>query len=215
MISNDANKQLVRRLVEEAINGRNLDVIRELADGELARAARRWIGPFRASFPDFTMEVVDVIAEGDRVVGHFRCSGTHLGEWNGIQPTGKRFHEIDEIYIFRVQNGRLTAFDAVEDNLPAYANSASIFARRSPSRFRLDRDAAVLGRQALQRPFSPVTCRGLPALQVVQRPDAIAEMHPCGAVFGTAGVPACKRVVLRGLAQRLVFQRLINCSSHF
>jgi predicted ester cyclase len=117
MTSSDENKQLVRRLVQEAINAGNVDVVDELADGELAQAARRWIGPFRTSFPDFTMEIIDVIAEGDKVVGHFRCSGTHLGEWNGIEPTGKRFHDIDEIYIFRVQNGALTSFDAVEDNL--------------------------------------------------------------------------------------------------
>lgn len=73
-------KGLVRRLVEEAVNARNLDLVDELAEGKLAEAARRWIGPFRASFPDFTMNIVDLIAEGDTVVGHFRCSGTHSGE---------------------------------------------------------------------------------------------------------------------------------------
>lgn len=113
----DENKQLVRRLVEEAINARHIDVVDELADGQLAEAAKRWIGPFRASFPDFTMEIVDLIAEGDTVVGHFRCSGTHRGEWNGIPATGNRFHDVDEVYIFRVRNAKLAGFDAVEDNL--------------------------------------------------------------------------------------------------
>lgn len=113
----DEGKQLVRRLVEEAINARDVDVVDELADGELAQAAKRWIGPFRASFPDFTMDIVELIGESDAVVGHFRCAGTHLGVWNGIPPTGKRFHDIDEIYIFRVRDGKLTAFHAVEDNL--------------------------------------------------------------------------------------------------
>jgi hypothetical protein len=61
----DRNKELVRRLIEEAINGRNLDVIDELADGELASAAKRWIGPFRSSFPDLSMRTVDLIGEGD------------------------------------------------------------------------------------------------------------------------------------------------------
>lgn len=111
------NKELVRRLIEEAINARNLELVDELADRDLAAAARRWIGPFRTSFPDFTMTIVDLVAEGDTVVGHFQCSGTHRGEWNGIQPTGKRFQNVDEIYIFRVREGKLTAFVAVEDNL--------------------------------------------------------------------------------------------------
>ena len=80
----DENKDLVRRLIQEAINERNLDAVDKVAHGELARVVKRWIGPFRASFPDFTMKIVALIAEGDTVVGHFQRSGTHRGEWNGI-----------------------------------------------------------------------------------------------------------------------------------
>jgi predicted ester cyclase len=116
-VTSSENKELVRRLVDEAINARNHDVVDELATGELATAAKRWIGPFRTSFPDFTMEIVDLVAEGDTVVGHFRCSGTQLGEWNSIPPTGRRFQDVDEIYIFHVREGRLVSFLAVEDNL--------------------------------------------------------------------------------------------------
>jgi hypothetical protein len=116
MTSSD-NKKLVRRLITEAIDAGDLDAVDELATGELAVAAKRWIGPFRTSFPDFTMKIVELVAEGDTVVGHFQCSGTHLGEWNGIPPTGRRFQDVDEIYIFRVQDGKLTSFVAVEDNL--------------------------------------------------------------------------------------------------
>jgi len=93
-------------------------VLDEIADGEVAAAARRWIGPFRESFPDFTMRVVDLVAEGNQVVAHFTCSGTHEGEWRGRPPTGRRFEDVDEIYIFRVESARLTGATAVvEDNL--------------------------------------------------------------------------------------------------
>jgi len=92
---------LVRRLVEEAVN-RDLDVLDEVARGEFPAAARRWVGPFRGSFPDFQMENVDLVADGEKVAAHFRCSRTHLGEWMGHPPTGRRFHDVDEIYIFRV-----------------------------------------------------------------------------------------------------------------
>lgn len=115
-MSPSENKELVRRLVEEAINAQNLDAVDELATGELAVAAKRWIGPFRTSFPDFTMKIVQLVAEGDIVVGHFQCSGTHRGEWNSIPPTGRTFHDVDEIYIFRVREGKLASFVAVEDN---------------------------------------------------------------------------------------------------
>ena len=117
-MSLDANKNLVRRLVEEAVNARNLDVLDEVAEGPVAADARRWIGPFRESFPDFRMEVVDLVAEGDKVVAHFKCSGTHEGEWRGRPATGRRFEGIDEIYIFRVKGDRLVEIAAVvEDNL--------------------------------------------------------------------------------------------------
>ena len=111
------NRALVHRLVE-IVNDRNLDALPEVASGQIAREAERWIGPFRDSFPDFHMDVVDVIVEAEKVVGHFRCSGTHEGEWRGIPASGRRFENIDEIYIFRVHDGRLdSALAVVEDNL--------------------------------------------------------------------------------------------------
>jgi SnoaL-like polyketide cyclase len=82
----EENKVLVRRLVEEAVNPRNPDVLDEVARGEFALAARRWAAPFRDSFPDFQMEIVDLVAGGGKVAAHFRCSGTHLGEWMGHPP---------------------------------------------------------------------------------------------------------------------------------
>lgn len=113
----EQNKLLVRRLVEEAVNPGNLDVLDELAEGEMAAAARRWIGPFRDSFPDFRMEILDLVADGEKVAAHFRCSGTHLGEWMGHPPAGRRFQDIDEIYIFRVSDGKLARAFGVEDNM--------------------------------------------------------------------------------------------------
>jgi predicted ester cyclase len=113
----EANKQLVRRLVEEVVNERNVEPLDELAQGEFARLARRWISPFRSSFPDFRMEIVDLVAENNTVVGHFKCSGTHRGEWLGVAATERRFESVDEIYVFRVENGRLANAVAVEDNL--------------------------------------------------------------------------------------------------
>ena len=112
-----ANKRLVRQLVEEVVNRRDPTVLGEVADGEMARRARAWIDPFRGAFPDFRMEIVELIAEGDKVVAHFRCSGTHEGAWLGQPPTGRRFEDVDEIYIFQVREGRLTDAVAVEDNV--------------------------------------------------------------------------------------------------
>ena len=63
------------------------------------------------------MRIVDLVAEGDKVVAHFRCSGTHSGEWLGVPPTRARFEDVDEIYIFTVRNGKLSDALGVEDNV--------------------------------------------------------------------------------------------------
>jgi predicted ester cyclase len=113
----EANKAVVRRLVEEVLNGGHLEVIDELYAPELAGAARRWIEPFRASFPDVHMELVELIAEGDKVVGRFTCSATHLGAWLGHAPTGRRFERVDEVSIFRFRDGRIAQVWSLEDTL--------------------------------------------------------------------------------------------------
>jgi predicted ester cyclase len=116
-MSHEEHKKLVRRLVE-IVNEGDLDSIDEVATGQIASEAQRWVGPFRDSFPDFRMELVDVIAEDDKVVGYFKCSGTHEGIWRGHPPSGRRFEAIDEVYVFRVEGGKLAAAIAVvEDNL--------------------------------------------------------------------------------------------------
>jgi predicted ester cyclase len=113
----DANKKIVRRLINQVLNGGHLEVIDELYAPELAPAAKRWITPFRASFPDVHMEIVELIAEGDKVVGRFTCSATHLGQWLGQAPTGRRFERVDEVGIFRLRDGRIADAWSLEDTL--------------------------------------------------------------------------------------------------
>lgn len=113
----EQNKDVVRRLVDEVMNGGRLDRIDELYAPSLARAARRWIEPFQMSFPDMRMRVIELIAEDDKVVGRFTCSATHLGEWLGHAPTGRRFEDIAEVYIFRLSEGRIVQAWGIEDTL--------------------------------------------------------------------------------------------------
>jgi hypothetical protein len=68
---------VVRRLIDEVVNAGRIDVIDELYAPHIAEGARRWIAPFLESFPDVQMEIVDLIAEGEKVVGRFRCSADH------------------------------------------------------------------------------------------------------------------------------------------
>lgn len=47
------------------------------------------VAQFRAAFPDFSMTVEDVVAEGDKVVMRCRARGTHLGAFGAFPPSGR------------------------------------------------------------------------------------------------------------------------------
>jgi predicted ester cyclase len=63
------------------------------------------------------MELVELIGEGDKVVGRFTCSATHLGEWLGQAPTGRRFERVKEVWILRFRDGRIVHVWSLEDTL--------------------------------------------------------------------------------------------------
>ena len=114
-VSAEENKAMVRRLLE-AINTGNMDVVDELFTPEVAGQAKQGFTAFRSGFPDWREEIVDVVAEEDKLMGRFKCSGTHRGEMMGIAPTGRHM-EVDEVYFLRVQEGKFVEFWGLEDNL--------------------------------------------------------------------------------------------------
>jgi predicted ester cyclase len=113
-------KALVRRFVDEAVNGGHDELIGELFAPDMEESAREWFGAFRASFPDVHMDVVQLVAEGDTVVGRFECSATHLGEWRGNAPTGRRFEKVDEVYFFTFSGDRIASAWGLEDTLDRF-----------------------------------------------------------------------------------------------
>lgn len=114
------NKQTVRRFVEEAVNGGQDELVDELFTSEAAAFARDWFGAFRRSFPDLRMDLVELIGEGESVVGRFTCSATHLGDWRGHPPTRRRFEDVDEVYFFTFAGDRIAAVWGIEDNFDRY-----------------------------------------------------------------------------------------------
>ncbi|MGV0738135.1 ester cyclase [Mycobacterium syngnathidarum] len=69
------------------------------------------------AFPDLHVKVVEMIAEGDTVVARNIVTGTHQGdEYLGLAATGKSV-EYNEIFIFRLEYGRVTETFGVVDLL--------------------------------------------------------------------------------------------------
>jgi predicted ester cyclase len=119
-MAGESNKEAVRRFVSEAVNNGHDEVIDELVAPEMTSRVREWFGAFRRSFPDVHMELVELIAEDDTVVGRFACSATHLGEWRGHAPTNRRFENVDEVYFFRFEGGRIAGVWGLEDSLDRF-----------------------------------------------------------------------------------------------
>jgi predicted ester cyclase len=113
-------KSIVRRFIDEAVNGGREERVDELFTSEMAGWVRDWFGAFRRSFPDVEMRTVALVAEGDTVVGRFACSATHQGEWRGHAPTGRRFEDVDEVYFFTFEGERISAVWGVEDSLDRF-----------------------------------------------------------------------------------------------
>jgi predicted ester cyclase len=114
------HKETVRRFVNEAVNRGREEIIDDLFTDEMTEWVREWFGAFRRSFPDLRMELVELVAEGDKVVGRFACSGTHTGEWRGHSPTGRRFEKVDEVYFFTFAGDRIAGLWGVEDTLDRF-----------------------------------------------------------------------------------------------
>jgi steroid delta-isomerase-like uncharacterized protein len=117
-MSTEAHKALARRVFEEVLNGRNLDLLDQVATPDYIEhnplpGQRTGIDGIRDRYtmvltafdPQFTVE--DLVAEGDRVVLRWSQSGTHVGQFLGMPPTG-RSYRTSGIEIWRVENGKLT-----------------------------------------------------------------------------------------------------------
>jgi serine phosphatase RsbU (regulator of sigma subunit) len=101
----EENKAIFRRYIEEVWNRTNLDLVDEIFDRYISHQpdgsvlergpedVKRFVIEFRAGFPDFRISIDDQIAEGDKVMVHATIRGTHQREFRGMAPTGKEIEE--------------------------------------------------------------------------------------------------------------------------
>lgn len=60
----------------------------------------------RKAFPDWREDLVDIIAQEDKVVTRYHSTGTQLGNWDGVDSTGNKV-DIYEASIYRLKNGKI------------------------------------------------------------------------------------------------------------
>jgi predicted ester cyclase len=114
-MSTEENKAVVRREQEELWNHTgDLDAAEELFAAGQAEAAKQEAADFRQGFPDVVSTIEDIIAEGDKVVAHWRSRATHQGNYMDIPPTGNRV-EFTGISVYRIEEGKIAESWTVED----------------------------------------------------------------------------------------------------
>lgn len=96
----ERNKALARREQEAFWSGGDASIAHDLFAPRVTEGDGRVVSPAdltaqmqmqRRAAPDVQIRVLEQVAESDLVVSRLEITGTHLGEWQGIPPTGKRF----------------------------------------------------------------------------------------------------------------------------
>lgn len=115
-MSLESNKAVVRRYIEEVINGGKHDLIDELFAPEMRERVRGFLAGGDDPFPDGQEEIQSLVAEGETVVAHWILRGTHTGTYFDIPATGKRV-EAHAFSIYFFQNGQIVNDLMVFDHL--------------------------------------------------------------------------------------------------
>jgi uncharacterized protein YndB with AHSA1/START domain/predicted ester cyclase len=120
-------KATVRRFIEQGAAKNDPKVIDELVAPDFVwhnpmpgapptrEGVKMAIAGFASAFPDYRLAVVDLLAEGDKVVSRIRFSGTNKGSLMGAPPTGKSV-DIEFWHVERLRGGKIVERWNVMDN---------------------------------------------------------------------------------------------------
>jgi steroid delta-isomerase-like uncharacterized protein len=116
-MSAQENEALVRRYFEEVWGKGNLAAVDDFMAADYVEhtlppgsrpgrdTLKQYVAMYHNAFPDVSSVLHDILAQGDRVAYRWSASGTHLGEWAGIPPTG--LHMMTRgITIHRIAGGK-------------------------------------------------------------------------------------------------------------
>lgn len=140
-MSLEDNKALVRRMFEEVFMQGNLAAVDQLfaPDYLMHNPGATWVvlgylgvkqtvTEVRTAFPDFSLSVEDVIAEGEKVMTRYTWRGTQQGTFLGIPPTGKQV-TVTGILVSRVVDGKIAEEWGIVD-MPGLFRQLGVFPAR-------------------------------------------------------------------------------------
>ena len=127
-MSGEENKALIRRMTEEIFNKKNVDALGDFMAGDMVdhnppptdkpglKGLKDAFRIFFSALPDLSVQVDDVIAEGDKVVMRVTTTGTHQGDFMGITANGKKV-SFGEIHVVRFDGGKMVEHWGIADQM--------------------------------------------------------------------------------------------------
>jgi predicted ester cyclase len=130
-MSEEKNKQVFCKLIEEGFNNGSLGALDELCTPDFIEHQEGIMPPtvkglkgailsLRTPFPDLVLTIEEIIASGDKTWARITGRGTHQGIFMGQAPTGKPF-AITVIDICRFENNKIAEHWGVADRLSLMA----------------------------------------------------------------------------------------------
>jgi steroid delta-isomerase-like uncharacterized protein len=123
--SDPADAASVARRYFEAVTNRDLDamvapwepgapdVIHGVVEMRVPEDLRAWFGNLFAAFPDFTFEVLDVMATGEKAAVRWHATGTFNGSvrFEGLDPNDASV-DLEGCDVLTIREGRIVRNDA-------------------------------------------------------------------------------------------------------
>lgn len=123
----EANKRVIRQFGEAWASG-DVDALDDLVAEDCVlhvsgvgplhgrEEVEQTVQMYQAAFSDLAIEIHDLVAEDDKVVKHFTGSGTHRGEFLGIEATGE-YSETPGFSLYRLDDGKIVEATMIGDFL--------------------------------------------------------------------------------------------------
>lgn len=127
-VSRTDTESVVSEFVVAVWNGEEPDAIEELTTPAFALhqlvaeedhdrdGFRTFQTEMHDAMPDFSLEIEDLVVEGDTAIVHVTMSGTPEKPMQAIQPTGASF-SVDAFHKYRLEDGRIAEVWVMADAL--------------------------------------------------------------------------------------------------
>jgi len=123
----NTNEQLFRILIEDGFGKGDVTIFDKYTSPDFiehqhgifpsnVEGVKKAVNNLHLAFPDFSLTVIDLVINGEKVWGRMTGSGTHKNQFGPMPATGKKF-EITVIDIMRFSEGKLVEHWGVADRL--------------------------------------------------------------------------------------------------